>query len=101
MIYVFHLLDKADGNSIRAHSRPQHRAYVAKVAHSIAFAGPLLRDDGSTRAGSLLAIDFPDKSAALAWLAAEPYYQQGLYDSVSIHPFLNFWEQKAGFPVAG
>jgi hypothetical protein len=63
----------------------------------MAFAGPLVADDGQTMLGSLLAIDFPSRDAAHAWLADEPFTRAGLYASVTIHAFVNLWPQRAGF----
>ncbi len=98
MIYTFVLLDKANALELRLQLRPQHRAYVAKVADRIAFAGGLLGDDGQTRVGSLLAIDFPTREAAIEWLRDEPFTRGGLYSSVQVLAFQNLWPQKAGFP---
>jgi uncharacterized protein YciI len=67
------------------------------MAERIAFAGPLVADDGETMIGSLLAIDFPDRAAAVAWFQAEPFNQAGLYASAQIHAFRNLWPQRAGF----
>lgn len=100
MIYVFHLLDKPDGLALRQRMRPEHKAYLAAVADRIAFAGPLLADDGTTMVGSVLAIDFDSREAAAQWQAAEPFTKAGLYASVSVYPFQNLWPQKAGFPPA-
>jgi len=52
--------------------RPEHKAYLGAVADRIAFAGPLLDDDGATMLGSLLAVDFPSHAAALAAYASHP-----------------------------
>ena len=100
MIYVFHLLDKPQGLDLRQRVRPEHKAYLAAVADRIAFAGPLLADDGTTMVGSVLAIDFDSREAALAWMAAEPFTRAGLYAGVQVHAFQNLWPQKAGFPPA-
>lgn len=100
MIHVLHLLDRPDGAALRQQVRPAHKAYLAAVADRIAFAGPLLADDGVTMIGSLLAIDFPDRDAARAWMADEPFTRAGLYASVQLHAFENLWPQKAGFPPA-
>ncbi len=62
--------------------RPEHKAYLAQVAERIAFAGPLMHDDGETMIGSLLAIDFDSRDAAQAWLADEPFTRAGLYADV-------------------
>lgn len=98
MIYAFVLMDKPQAAELRAQVRPQHKAYLAQQAERIAFAGPLVADDGATMIGSLLAIDFPNRAAAAAWLRDEPFNQAGLYASVQLHAFANLWPQKAGFP---
>ncbi|MCW0235067.1 MAG: YciI family protein [Ferrovibrio sp.] len=98
MLFCFHNIDKPDSAALRQAWRPQHKAYLGKVADRIAFAGPLLADDGTTMQGSLLVIDFPDRAAAEAWLQQEPFTQNGVYASVSIRAFVNLWPQKTGFP---
>jgi uncharacterized protein YciI len=100
MIYVFHLLDRPGAADLRQRMRPAHKAYLGEVADRIAFAGPLLGEDGQTMIGSLLAIDFPDRASAERWQAAEPFTAAGVYDRVSVLPFANLWPQKAGFPPA-
>ncbi len=97
MIFVFHLLDRPDGQALRQRMRPEHKAYLGAMAERIAFAGPLLADDGATMIGSLLAIDFDSREAAVEWQAAEPFTRAGLYASVNVHAFQNLWPQKAGF----
>jgi uncharacterized protein YciI len=98
MIYTFVLLDKANALELRRQLRPEHRAYVGEVADRIAFAGALVGDDGETRVGSLLAIDFPSREAATAWIQEEPFTRCGLYASVQIQGFLNLWPQRVGSP---
>lgn len=99
MIYIFSLIDKPDSGALRQRIRPEHKAYLAAMAGSIAFAGPLVTDDGQTMLGSLLAIEFESRDAAHAWLADEPFTRAGLYASTGIHAFVNLWPQKAGFPA--
>lgn len=97
MIFSFILLDKPGAGELRQRVRPEHKAYLAAVAERIAFAGPLVADDGQTMLGSLLAIDFDSRDAAHAWLAAEPFTRAGLYASTTVHAFVNLWPQRAGF----
>ena len=66
MLYVLHLLDRPGTAALRQRVRPEHKAYLAQVAERIAFAGPLLLDDGRTMVGSLLVIDFPSRDALQA-----------------------------------
>jgi uncharacterized protein YciI len=100
MIYVFVLVDKPERAELRQRVRPEHKAYLAAVADRIAFAGPLTHDDGVAMIGSLLAIEFPTRDAAHAWLANEPFTRAGLYARTEVHAFVNLWPQKAGFPPA-
>lgn len=97
MLHVFHLMDRPGAAELRARVRPEHKACLALMADRIAFAGPLLGDDGVTMVGSLLVIDFTDRAAALAWLAQEPFTRAGLYGQTQVHAFQNLWPQRAGF----
>ena len=76
MIFSFILIDKPDAGDLRQRIRPEHKAYLAVVAERMAFAGPLVADDGQTMLGA------------------------GLYASVTIHAFVNLWPQRAGFAPA-
>ena len=58
MLYTFVLLDKPGASALRDQVRPEHKTYLGAVADRIAFAGPLLADDGQAMVGSLLVIDF-------------------------------------------
>jgi uncharacterized protein len=98
VIYVFRLLDKPGSAALRRRVRPEHKACLGAMAGPIAFAGPLMHEDGVTMIGSLLAIDFASRDAAQAWLADEPFTRAGLYASTEIHAFVNLWPQRAGFP---
>jgi uncharacterized protein YciI len=98
MIYTFVLLDKANARDVRRQYKDAHRAYLTEMADRIAFAGRLVADDGHTKIGSLIAIEFPDREAASRWLSEEPFTRAGLYASVQIQAFLNLWPQRAGFP---
>lgn len=99
MLFVFMLMDKSGSSEVRQRIRPAHKAYLSQMEDRIAFAGPLVADDGQTMVGSLLAIDFPDREAAMAWLFDEPFVQAGLFSSTAVHPFQNLWPQKVGFPL--
>lgn len=92
MIYTFILLDKANAHDLRRQLKGEHRKYMTAVA------GRLVGDDGWTKVGSLIAVDFPDREAATQWLQEEPFTRAGLYASIQIQAFRNLWPQKVGFP---
>jgi uncharacterized protein len=97
VIYMLRLLDKPGASALRDAVRPAHKAYLGQMADRIAFAGPLVADDGVAMVGSLLAIDFASREEAMAWLADEPFTRAGLYAGTEVHAFVNLWPQKAGF----
>lgn len=99
MLFAFTLMDKPDAALLRQQMRPVHKAYLAEAQERIAFAGPLVADNGTTMVGSLLVIDFPSREAAHAWLAQEPFVKAGVFASTSVHAFVNLWPQRTGFPV--
>ena len=96
MLFAFMLFDAPGMAARRLEVRPEHKAYLGAVAERIAFAGPLL-DDAGAMTGSLLVIEFADRAAALAWLAAEPFTRAGVYGRARCTAFRNLWPQKAGF----
>ena len=101
MIHVFTLIDGPGTAELRKQIRPAHKTYLAQVADRIAFAGPLVdaeRDGDPVMLGSLLAIDFPTRAAALDWLSQEPFTVAGVYAQRDVRAFQNLWPQKAGFP---
>ena len=100
MIFTMLLMDRPGTADLRVHVRPEHRAYLAKMANRMAFAGPLTSEDGNTVVGSLIAIDFPSRADVDAWLKDEPYTKAGVYEKPIINVFNNMWEQKVGFPSA-
>ena len=98
MLYAFVLADRPDSAKLRERELSAHRAYLADVSDRMAFAGPLVAEDGLTAVGSLLVIDFPDLASAQAWLAGEPFTRAGVYASSRVTAFRNRWPQRAGFP---
>jgi uncharacterized protein YciI len=98
MVFAILLIDRPGTAELRIQVRPEHRAYLGKLADKMAFAGPLTSDDGKTAVGSLLVMDFPSKADVETWLSDEPFTKAGVYEKPVIHAFNNMWEQKVGFP---
>lgn len=98
MLFCLHCFDHPGTTELRLKHRPAHKAHLAKIADQIAFAGPLLADDGVTMIGSLVVFDFPNRAAVEAWLAEEPFTQNGVYANQSLTVYDNLWPQKVGFP---
>lgn len=76
--------DRPDAGPLRAETRGAHLEYLEATRDRVVRAGPLLTDDGATMQGSMLILDAPDRAAAEAWCAADPYAEAGLFSSVTV-----------------
>ncbi len=77
------MLEPDGGAEARAAALEPHLDYLRASADRIRFAGPLLADDGDSPRGSLTLLDAPDRAAAEAWLAEEPYNKAGAFGEVT------------------
>lgn len=81
MPYALIARDKPGASEVRKANRDDHLAYVAETGCAM-IGGPLIEDGGMV--GSLLILDLPDRAAAEAWAAGDPYAKAGLFESVEI-----------------
>ncbi len=82
MLYVLICDDGPGGLDIRKANRAAHLDYL-KDSGVVLQAGAVLDDDGAM-VGSLLVLDVPDRAAAEAWAANDPYSRAGLFERVSV-----------------
>ena len=93
-VFAIHCIDKPLQLQLRAATRPAHLAYLESLAEQIVVAGPLLDEEGSP-IGSMIIIELPDRRAAVAFAADDPYARAGLFASVAV----TAWRQV--FPRGG
>lgn len=98
MLFSIYMLDAANSIFLREQLAGAHKAYVARIADRLAFAGPLRDPATGKTGGSLIVAEFDDEDAARAWVAGEPHYCGGVYASVDVMHFVNRWPQHTGFP---
>jgi uncharacterized protein len=79
-------LDKPDHGAMRAATRAKHLAFLEAHAPRVKLGGPFL-DAGEKPVGSLLILDCADEDAARTLLAADPYAEAGLFQSVELRPW--------------
>ncbi len=87
MLFAITCLDKPDSLELRLATRAAHLEYARKNADRMLVGGPLLEEDGETMTGSLLIMDLPDRAAAEALMAQDPYVKAGLFASVTIRAY--------------
>ena len=76
--------DKPGSLQLRNDTRPQHRGCLATKANVLPAAGPLMADDKSGGIGSLTVLDTEERAVAVRFAEADPYFQVGLFESVTI-----------------
>jgi uncharacterized protein len=84
MLFAIFCVDKPDQGEARAANRPAHLEYLGGFKDKMFAAGPTQTDDGQAMNGSLLIMDLPDRAAAEAFAAGDPYRKAGIFESVVI-----------------
>jgi uncharacterized protein YciI len=79
MNFIFCLVDRDGVAGLRAEHAAAERDYLAAVNDRIFWGGTLYNEKRTEAKGSLYVIDLPDRAAAEAWFAEEPYRKAGLY----------------------
>ena len=82
MLFVVYCKDKP--GDLRAKLRPLHLRHVLANPKPYRFGGPLLSDGGQV-IGSFILFEVDDRAQLDAVMAADPYFRDGLYQSVEIH----------------
>jgi uncharacterized protein YciI len=90
MVFVVIAHDGMDAGARerRATARPRHMERVepsARRGELLAGIALLDRPDGAM-IGSVVVLDLPDEASVQAWLAEDPYTQEGVWKHVTIHP---------------
>jgi uncharacterized protein YciI len=94
MHFVVICLDKPNSLDLRLANRAAHLEYLRHHTKTIRTCGPLLDDDGETMIGSMLILDVPNRAAADAVLAEDPYRKANLFAKVEVRP----WRWVIGTP---
>jgi len=97
MLFLIHCMQRPDGQAIRDAHYDAHRAYLKDSPVDIKLAGPMVEDDGDKRIGSVFIVDVPDRAAAEAFAAGDPFSQNGLFERVLITRFLDVTRGKPAF----
>ncbi|HTQ73070.1 MAG TPA: YciI family protein [Burkholderiales bacterium] len=84
MLYILYNEDRSDGLAIREATREAHLAYLERHKDKLVLGGGLLSEDGKTRLGSVFILNVPDRRAAEAFSADEPFRKAGLFKTTRI-----------------
>lgn len=96
-LFLIHCMQRPDGQAIRDLHYDAHRAYLQASPVDIKLAGPMVDDAGDKRIGSVFIVDVPDRAAAEAFSASDPFAHNGLFERVIITRFLDITRGKPAF----
>lgn len=82
MLFIVYCKDKP--GDLRGKLRGVHLRHVLSNPKPYRFGGPLIDDSGRV-AGSIILFEVEDRAELDAILAADPYFREGLFESVEIH----------------
>ena len=95
MLYAIIGRDGQDALAIRRRVRSEHLARARALLEQgrIVIAGPFPAIDSSDPgpagfAGSLIVAEFDSLDEARAWVEADPYVTEGVFESIEVRPFL-------------
>jgi hypothetical protein len=88
MLFAIICHDKPSSGHIRSQTRPAHLEYLSGFAAKAHMVGPLQSDDQQSMIGSLLIMNFDNRDEADEFGANDPYALAGLFESVSISPWI-------------
>lgn len=92
MLFVIIAHDARDAKDRRPAHRPAHLSHLDEIqqAGRLVLAGPLT--DG---AGSLIIVDAESQGEVWETVARDPYVQNGIFERVDVHPFLQVFPPPA------
>ena len=85
MNFAFYGLDKPGNLQLRLDTRPTHLEHLENPPEDVVVrvASPQLDEEGKPK-GSLVVFEAPDKAAAKAFCAADPYAKIDLFETTEI-----------------
>lgn len=92
MLFVIVGHDARDAKEKRPHHRPAHLAHLEPLAKQgkVILAGPFT--DG---AGSLIVVEAESLAAVWELVGHDPYVQNGIFESVEVHPFVQVFPEQS------
>ncbi len=85
-MFIFRAWDKENSLDIRMANRDAHLIWLKSLGDKLKLAGPSLNEKGQMN-GSLLILDYHDKSALEAELKNDPYAKADLFVKTQISPY--------------
>jgi uncharacterized protein len=93
-MYTIVCFDRPDSASLRDAHRAAHQEFLKANTEKIIFGGPLKNSLDGTSTGALIVVNCATRKEAEAFIGADPYHRNGVYESVVVRAFKQVFPQK-------
>ena len=93
-MYAIVCFDRPDSASLRDTHRAAHQEFLRANSEKIVFGGPLKSHPEAASTGALIVLDCATRKDAEAFIGADPFYRNGVYESVAVRAFKQVFPQK-------
>jgi uncharacterized protein len=87
MIWAVWCKDADDAAAKRNAASSDHSKYLNAASLGVLMAGPLTSDDGAGRNGSLFLLQAEDRQEIERFVQSDPFFQNGVWSSITISAF--------------
>ena len=92
-MYALLCFDRPDSAPLREQHRAAHQKFLDENSKKILFGGPLKNAPEGPSTGALIVVDCATRKDAEAFVAADPFYKGGVYESVAVRAFKKVFPQ--------
>ena len=93
-MYAIVCFDRPDSASLRDAHRAAHQEFLKANIEKIVFGGPLKNSPDGASTGALIVVNCATRKEAEAFIGADPFHRNGVYESVAVRAFKQVFPQK-------
>ena len=93
-MYAIVCFDRPDSAKLRDAHRAAHVAFLEKHSKTIVFGGPLKNAPDGASTGAIIVVSCATREEAEAFIRADPFLSNGVYESVAVRAFKQVFPQK-------
>jgi len=93
-MYAIVCFDRPDSASLRDTHRGAHQDFLKAHSAKIVFGGPLKNTPEGASSGAIIVVNCATREDAEAFIKADPFLRNGVYESVAVRAFKQVFPQK-------
>jgi uncharacterized protein len=93
-MYAIVCFDRPDSSDLRNQHRADHQKFLEQQKDKILFGGPLKSTPEGPSTGALIVVSCATRKEAEAFIAADPFHRNGVYESVAVRAFKQVFPPK-------